>query len=176
MDTLEFNKIAAALFGSFLALQLFGWAAEMLYHPEGVGINDGFEVASSDAPAEPVEAAPVVPFSEVLLTASADAGERVWRQCSSCHALEQGANRVGPYLWGVVGRDIGAIDGFRYSDAMAGFGNAWTPENLNQFLIAPSEYMPGTAMAYRGLRDVEDRANLIAYMAASNGVDILSFE
>ena len=77
-----------------------------------------------------------------------------------------GANRVGPALWNVVGRDKGVLDGFSYSEAMATFDDPrdWTYESLNKFLHKPKDYMPGTKMNYAGLRKVEDRANLIAYM------------
>jgi cytochrome c len=175
MDTLEFNKIAAAVIGSFLVLQLLAWGGEIIYHPHGEGMYSEYE-AEETAAAEPVEAEPEVPFAEVLMTASAESGERLWRQCSACHALEQGANRVGPYLWGVVNRPKGAADGFAYSEAMANFGGEWTAENLNAFLIAPTTYLPGTKMVYRGMRDVEDRANLIAYLAATNGAELMPAE
>lgn len=71
---------------------------------------------------------------------------------------------MGPYLHGVVGRPIAAADGFSYSDALASLGDAWTPENLSGFLENPRSWAPGTAMAYNGMSDVEDRANLIAYL------------
>jgi cytochrome c len=64
-----------------------------------------------------------------------------------------------------VGRDIAAADGFSYSDALASLDQAWTPENLSGFLENPRGWAPGTAMAYNGMGDVEDRANLIAYLA-----------
>jgi len=89
----------------------------------------------------------------------------VFRQCSACHRLEDGANGTGPYLHNVVGREIGVAKGFgSYSGALNAAADVWTPENLNAFLENPSGWAPGTSMAYRGLSDVEDRANLIAYL------------
>ena len=170
MNALEFNKIAAGLIGSFLALQLFFWAGELIYHPNTEGAIEEFEVAEADM--DEVEVVEGPAFEEVILAASAADGERLWRQCSACHRLEEGANAVGPYLWGVVNRDIGSADGFSYSTAMGEHGGQWTPEALNGFLEAPSSWLPGTKMVYRGLRDVEDRANLIAYLATTNGVDV----
>ena len=78
--------------------------------------------------------------------------------------MNPGQNGLGPYLHGVVGRPIAAADGFSYSDALASLGDAWTPENLSGFLENPRSGAPGTAMAYNGMSDVEDRANLIAYL------------
>ena len=105
----------------------------------------------------------------VFAVADADAGARVFRQCRACHKLEAGANGVGPYLHGVVGRDVGVAEGYAaYSGALTEVADVWTPENLNGFLENPRSYAPGTFMAYNGLRDVEDRANLIAYIQSAS--------
>jgi cytochrome c len=168
-DTMTITKGFGALCGALLILLLGGWAAEGLYnvdrhgedHVRGYVIID--ETAETDA--EPAEEVAEVPFEEVYASADAGAGERLWRQCQACHALNPGQNGVGPYLHGVVGRDIAAADGFSYSDALASLDQAWTPENLSGFLENPRGWAPGTAMAYNGMGDVEDRANLIAYLA-----------
>jgi cytochrome c len=118
--------------------------------------------AETDAPAEEVVE---VSFADVYAAADAGAGEGLWRQCQACHALEQGVNGVGPYMYGVVGRAKHSVDGFNYSDALLAMEGDWTPENLNDFLESPRTYVPGTAMAYNGMRKIEDRANLIAYLA-----------
>ena len=88
----------------------------------------------------------------------------MFRKCQACHKLEDGANSTGPYLYGVVGRDIAAAAGFGYSDALNGMEGDWTPEALNGFLENPKSYAAGTSMAFAGLPKVEDRANLIAYL------------
>ncbi len=165
-DTMTVTKASAAFLGAFLVLLLGGWAADGLYnvdhhddhHVRGYVIDTG----GDDAPAEEVVE---VAFADVYATADAGAGERLWRQCSACHALEAGSNGVGPYLHGVVGRPKGAAEGFGFSDTLATMGGEWTPENLNGFIENPRGYAPGTAMAYNGMRDIEDRANLIAYLA-----------
>ena len=61
-----------------------------------------------------------------------------------------------------------ASEGFNYSDVLASMGGDWTPENLSAFIENPRGYAPGTAMAYNGMRDIEDRANLIAYLATTS--------
>ncbi len=111
------------------------------------------------------EAEPEVPFEEVYVNASAEAGEGLWRQCASCHRLD-GASATGPYLNGVVDREKHQVEGYAYSDGLLATEGAWTPENISAFIENPKEYAPGTKMAYRGMADVEDRANLIAYLAA----------
>ena len=128
------------------------------------------EVAEADEGGDAASDEPAVPFEEVYASASAADGERLWRQCSACHQLEQGANATGPYLYGVVGREIGVADGYGYSEALAGHPDeAWTPENISAFLLNPKEYAPGTKMAYRGMADVQDRANLIAFLDQTDG-------
>lgn len=93
------------------------------------------------------------------------AGQRVFVQCQSCHAVEAGANRLGPTMHGIVGRQSGAVPGFNYSQANRDAGITWTPEKLFQYLENPRRVVPGTTMAYAGLADPQRRADLIAYLA-----------
>jgi len=88
----------------------------------------------------------------------------VFRRCSACHQVEPGANATGPYLHGVVGREIDTAVGFEYSGALEQSADVWTPENLYAFLVRPSEWAPGTTMGFAGLSDSQDRADVIAYM------------
>lgn len=162
LDTMTLTKAAAAICIAMLVLLFGQWAAEEMYHVESHGeqayvIDTGEEEAADDV----VEVA----FADVFAAADAGAGAKVWRQCSACHKLEQGANGTGPYLYGVVGRDVGVAEGFgAYSGALGEVAQVWDPETLNAFLENPGDYAPGTSMAYRGIKDVEDRANLIAYL------------
>ncbi|MCF6444296.1 cytochrome c family protein [Nereida sp. MMG025] len=170
MDTMTFTKVLGGLCGSLLVFLLGAWAAEELYHTGG-GHGYGEEQQAYVIPVEGDDAAEEevvqVSFEEVYANADASAASRIWRQCAACHKIEDGANGTGPHLYNVVGREKGAVDGYNYSGALVAVGGAWTPENLNGFLENPREYAPGTAMAYRGLADIEDRANLIAYLAAN---------
>lgn len=166
-DTMTITKAGGAVCAALLVLLLGGWAAESLYDVETHGEDhvSGYRVALPDADAPEAEPEPEIPFADVYAVADAGAGERLWRQCSACHALNAGQNGVGPYLAGIVDRPIGVADGFDYSDALASLDAAWTPENLSGFLENPRSWAPGTAMSYGGMDDVEDRANLISYLA-----------
>lgn len=96
-------------------------------------------------------------------------GERVFKKCASCHAFEAGAGaKVGPNLWGIVGRDVASAGGFSYSDALSSHGGAWTPEELYAFLESPKDYAPGNKMTFRGLSKPEQRADLISYLQTAN--------
>ncbi len=122
------------------------------------------ETAAAEAPVAEEPAEPVAEVAFADLTGDAAAGETVFVQCKTCHLLEEGKNGVGPSLYNVIGRAAGSIEGFNYSDANAGSGITWTPEIMFEYLEAPREYLPGTRMAYPGLKDAQDRADLIAYL------------
>jgi cytochrome c len=121
-------------------------------------------VASAGSPA--TEDAIAEPDPELVAS-----GESVFRKCSACHAVGDGArNRVGPQLNGIVGRGIGAVEGFKYSAAfqdLAAEGRVWDQESLSAFLADPKGYIKGTKMAFAGLRDKADLAAVIAYIEAA---------
>ena len=94
----------------------------------------------------------------------AAAGEKVFRQCQACHVVKKGVNRVGPSLYGVVGRPAGTVDGFKYSKAMAESGITWTEEQIDSYLADPRGVVKGTRMAFAGLKDEQDRLDVIAYI------------
>jgi cytochrome c len=168
-DTMTVTKAFGALCGALLIFLLGGWAAEGLYNIERPADQArGYVIIDENAPAdgEAEEEVVEVAFADVYAEADAGAGERLWRQCQACHALT-GADGVGPHLNGVVDRAKAAVDGYNYSDALASMDGDWTPENLSGFLENPRGYAPGTAMSYAGMSDVEDRANLIAYLATT---------
>lgn len=170
-DTMTITKVLGAVCGSLLVLLLGKWAAEALYHTAPVAhageevvqayvIDTGAEEATEGA----AEEGP--PFAEILAVADVGAGEKVFAKCKACHKLD-GTDGVGPHLNGSVERPIASIAGFAYSEAMAAkSAESWTPENLNGFLTSPKDYIPGTKMGFAGLGKVEDRANVIAYLAS----------
>ena len=103
---------------------------------------------------------------QAMAEGDAAKGERVFRKCKACHKLDEGKNGVGPHLAGVIGREAGAVEGFKYSKAMAGSGLTWDVETLTGFLTKPKKYLKGTKMAFNGLKKPEDVENLLAYLAS----------
>ena len=92
-------------------------------------------------------------------------GEKVFKKCAACHSIKEGgANKIGPALWGVLGRTAGTIPDYKYSKAMAAHGKNWSFEEMNGFLIKPKEWIKGTKMAFAGLKKAKDRAAIILYM------------
>lgn len=166
-DTMTLTKAVGSLCAMLLVFLLGKWAAETLYNTGGHG---ELEQAYSIDTGEGEETAPVeeVPFEEVFAAADASAGESLFRACASCHKLD-GTDGTGPHLNGVVGRPAQSVAGFAYSGALAEVVDVWTPEHLNGFLTNPRTYAPGNKMSYNGMADIEDRANLIAYLASTGG-------
>ena len=146
-------------------------ATELQSTPEGVvtvfAPDMQPEAVSGDAE-EVMEEATAEPEMPTLDPALVAAGEGLWRQCRSCHTVEEGGrNGTGPNLYNVVGRAAGSVEGVRYSNPMqaaAADGLVWTPETLDEFLADPRSYMRGTRMSFRGMRDADDRAAMIAYL------------
>jgi cytochrome c len=163
MNTMEITKFVGAICGSlliFLLLQLASHAsfnthsdvvAFAVEAPEGTGGGE------AGAPAEDVDVEALVAAADVAK------GETVFKKCAACHKLD-GANAVGPHLDGVVGRPVGSVEGFSYSDGLKAHGGDWTPEEIFAFLANPKKDVPGTKMAFAGLPKPEDRANVIAYL------------
>jgi len=165
-SSLEGNKIIAAVLTAGILASGAGVFSRILYAPE-TPEEPAYVVASAEAPAEGGEAeeAGPEPIAARLAAADVGAGEGAIRQCAACHTFEEGAgNRVGPALWGVVGREIGGLDDFNYSDALASLDDVWTYENLDGFLENPRDWAPGTSMSFAGISDAEQRADVILYL------------
>jgi len=172
MSSFDFNKIAMAFLGTIFIVFSLSLLSDSIFHAEAPE-QPGYiiEVAeSSGGSEEAVDTGPAFEPVELLL-ANADlaAGENEFKKCAACHSWEKGgANKVGPNLWDVVGSPIGShIADYNYSAALKEYGaggTVWTYEELNGFLWKPKTFIKGTAMGFAGLRDVEDRANLIAWL------------
>jgi len=101
----------------------------------------------------------------VFASTSAAEGAKVFKKCAACHSIaEGGKNKIGPALWGVLGRQAGSLPDYKYSKAMATHGKKWSFEEMNGFLIKPKDWIKGTKMSYAGLKSEKERAAVILYM------------
>ena len=101
----------------------------------------------------------------LFASTSAAEGAKVFKKCAACHSIaEGGKNKIGPALWGVLGRQAGSLPDYKYSKAMAAYGKKWSFEEMNGFLIKPKDWIKGTKMSYAGLKSEKERAAVILYM------------
>lgn len=101
----------------------------------------------------------------LLALGSAENGMKVFKKCAACHSIaKDGKNKIGPALWGVIGRKTGSISDYKYSKALLAYGKEWSFEEMNGFLIKPKDWIKGTKMAYAGLKKEEERASVILYL------------
>jgi len=101
----------------------------------------------------------------LFASTSAVDGAKVFKKCAACHSIAQGGgNKIGPALWGVLGRKAGSISDYKYSKAMASHGKVWTFEEMDGFLLKPKDWIKGTKMSFAGLKNAKERAAVILYM------------
>jgi cytochrome c len=165
MDSFEINKILGALLFTCLCLLSLNIAAEAVFHPVKPA-KPGFEVAATEPSATPGAAKePDEPIEKLLASATVDKGANAAKKCAACHTFGKGEpNRVGPNLYGVVGRPKGTEGGFDYSAALKSKGGNWTVEDLDKFLANPKGFAPGTKMSFAGVPRGSERADLIVFL------------
>jgi cytochrome c len=165
MNSFELNKILGAVLGTCLILLALSIGAGALFAPEKPA-KPGYIVAvkteESGKAAAPEQ---VTPLPTRLAKASVEKGQSIAKQCQACHTFEKGGpNRVGPNLWNVVGEARGEGRGFNFSAAMKAKGGKWTFEELDKFIADPRGYIPGTAMTFAGIKNDQQRADVIDYL------------
>ncbi len=171
MDSFELNKIIGAILGTLLFVMGVGFIAESVYHPTATG--PGYALPEPEGGGEGggggEEAAPAVSIGTLLAAADPAQGADQAKKCAACHDLtEASANKTGPGLYDVVERVIGSHPGFAYSQVMQehnAAGDTWTYDNLNHFLTSPKDFAPGTKMTFAGVKNDEERANIIAFLS-----------
>ena len=168
MSQMLANKIAGAVLMLALALVAISTIGNALVHPRDSGKGEVAVAALATPEPEakaPAEAAPPVPIASLLAGADTDRGVKVFKKCKACHTVEKGGkNKIGPNLWDVVNSESGKRAGFSYSKAMLAKGGTWSYDSLGAFLAKPKAWLPGTKMAFAGLKKARDRAAVIAYL------------
>ena len=169
MDSFELNKIIAAILMVALLVIGIGKLSNVIFHvekPETPGYSVEVEqstVVSSQTSSQPAE--DKIDISTLIAMGDIARGEKVFKKCAACHSIVKGGkNNIGPALYNVVGRKVGAVDDYKYSKALAAYGKAWTFEELNGDLLKPAKWIKGTKMAFAGLRKEKDRASVILYL------------
>ena len=126
------------------------------------GITTAASTAAAETASENSESGNI---TALFASTSASDGAKVFKKCAACHSIAQGGgNKIGPALWGVLGRQAGSISDYKYSKGMAAHGKTWSFEEMNGFLTKPKDWVKGTKMSFAGLKNVKDRAAIILYM------------
>ena len=168
MDSFEINKIVAAVL--MVALLVIGISklSNVIFHvkkPEKPGYVVEVEEITTAALSTEDTSEEKIDIAALMATGDALAGEKIFKKCAACHSINKGGkNNIGPALYNVVGRQIGAISDYKYSKALSEYGKEWTFEELNGYLIKPAKWIKGTKMAFAGLRKEKDRASVILYL------------
>ena len=168
MDSFEINKIVAAVL--LVALLIIGISkiSNIIFHvdkPETPGYAVKVEQISSTLTNSAEQVEEKIDIASLMALGDLAVGEKVFKKCAACHSIVKGGkNNIGPALYNVVGRKIGAVSDYKYSKALASYGKEWTFEELNGYLIKPAKWIKGTKMAFAGLRKEKDRASVIKYI------------
>ena len=168
MDSFEWNKIAGAVLGTLLFIVAVRIASGFIFEVKEPA-KPGYVVQGVEAPTggtQTAAAEETIPdWGTVLPKANVADGKSISTRCEQCHDLSKGGpNKIGPNLWGVVGRPRASHPGFDYSSAMKSKGGTWIYDELFKFLKSPGAYIPGTKMSFAGLRSPTDRTDIIAYL------------
>jgi len=168
MDSFELNKIIAAVLMVALLVIGIGKLSDVIFHVEkpktpGYAVDIDQAVTTSATSSETVEEK--IDISALMAMGDLTVGEKVFKKCAACHSIvKEGKNNIGPALYNVVGRQTGAVNDYKYSKALSGYGKEWTFEELNGYLIKPAKWIKGTKMSFAGLRKEKDRASVILYL------------
>ena len=168
MDSFEINKIVAAVLMVALLVIGIGKLSDVIFHvekPETPGYTVEVEQVSTASSSTTTTVEEKVDIAALMAMGDIASGEKIFKKCAACHSrIKGGKNAIGPALYNVVGRKVGAVEDYKYSKALAAYEKEWTFEELNGFLKKPAKYIKGTKMAYAGLRKEADRASVIKYL------------
>jgi cytochrome c len=166
MDHVNVNRVSLSVLGAVLFVMLLVAFSNLVLSPRNPAVP-GFALptAAASHPAAEAKAEPEVPLPALLAKADAKKGEHDAKICETCHNFKEGGGaKIGPDLWGVVGRKVASVGSFDYSGALKGVGGDWTYEQLNKWITDPKAMAPGTKMTFPGEQDAQRRADILAYL------------
>ena len=170
MDSFEINKIITAVFLVVLVVFGVGKISDLIFEVKKPNV-DGYkvEIKEGSSSATLVSSESQVDIVALLAMGDIEHGKKVFKKCAACHSINQGGgNKIGPKLWNVMFRPVGAISDYKYSKALSGYKKDWSWEEMNGFLIKPSSWIKGNKMGFAGLKKEKDRASVILYLNQSS--------
>ena len=168
MDSFEVNKIIAAILLIALIIIGIGKISDMAFKvnkPEKSAYKVDIPEDTTKLISKADKVVEKIDIAALLALGDLNHGEKVFKKCAACHLVNKGgANKIGPALYGVLGRKVASKEDYKYSKAMASYDKDWTFEEMNGYLKKPQSYIKGTKMAFAGLRKEKDRASVILYL------------
>lgn len=159
IDTLTYFAFAVSV------AILVSLIADLTYRPK-ILKKRGYQIEiSADGKAIIKKEEKPIILSELMKIADVERGAKIFKKCASCHNVgKDEGSKVGPALYGVVGRKKGSFNGFSYSSGMKAIGGVWDRESINIFITKPKDYITGTKMSFAGLKKPQDRADVILFL------------
>ena len=164
MNSFEINKIITAILVTVLVVFGIGKISNIIFDKDDKKVV-AYKVEAPEGLATQASTDTSVDIAALLALGDAAHGEKVFKKCKACHSIKQGGgNKIGPKLWNVMFRPVGAVTEYKYSKALSSYGKEWSWEEMNGFLIKPSSWIKGNKMGFAGLKSEKDRASVILYM------------
>jgi len=165
MSSFEINKIMGAIFSVILLILVINNITTILYEEEDTSVEIKIKTIEKDIAEEKVEKIVDINIEERLINADIDKGLKMVKKCEACHTfIKDGKNKIGPNLYNIISRKIASLEGFKYSNSLNEKNDYWSNKNLDKFLTNPKKWAPGTKMIFIGIKNPQDRANLIKYL------------
>ena len=164
MNSFEINKIITAILVTILVIFGIGKISDIIFDKKDENIV-AYKVEAPEGLATKASTEATVDISTLLALGDVAHGENVFKKCKACHSIKQGGrNNIGPKLWNVMFRPVGAVTDYKYSKALTTYGKEWSWEEMNGFLIKPAKWIKGNKMGFAGLKSEKDRASVILYL------------
>ncbi len=164
------NKIIVSIVLALVLVLGINKVTDSIYYVEkpeksAYQVDSSTSMASNTSSEESSSSSEVLNIKAIFASTSASEGAKIFKKCAACHSIAQGGkNKIGPALWGVIGRKAGSLADYKYSKAMAAYGKSWSFEEMDGFLEKPKDWINGTKMSFAGLKDSKERAAVILYM------------
>ena len=162
------NKILVSIVFAVILVLGINKVTDIIFHnpaPQTSAYQVNVATVASNETQTSSESSQTEDIMALFASTSAANGEKIFKKCLSCHSIaKEGKNKIGPKLFGVLGRQAGSISDYKYSKAMASHGKIWSLDEMNSFLIKPKDWIKGTKMSFAGLKKEKDRAAVILYM------------